>query len=56
MGKKEIIKLLNEISIIYEMMDENFFKIRAYANAARALEMSDIDVNKSNQKIVGFLQ
>jgi len=32
MGKKEIIKLLNEISIIYEMMDENFFKIRAYAN------------------------
>ncbi|MBE3036315.1 MAG: histidinol-phosphatase, partial [Candidatus Atribacteria bacterium] len=47
MGKKEIIKLLNEISIIYEMMDENFFKIRAYANAARALEMSDIDVNKS---------
>ncbi|MBU4293774.1 MAG: DNA polymerase/3'-5' exonuclease PolX [Actinobacteria bacterium] len=47
MGKKEIIKLLNEISIIYEMRDENFFKIRAYANAARALEMSDIDINKS---------
>src|SRR4030042_6684445 len=47
MGKKEIIKLLNEISVIYEMMDENFFKIRAYANAARVLEMSDIDVNKS---------
>jgi DNA polymerase (family 10) len=47
MGKKEIIKLLNEISIIYEIMDENFFKIRAYANAARALEMSDIDVNKN---------
>src|SRR4030042_2500290 len=47
MGKKEIIKLLNEISIIYEMMDENFFKIRAYVNAARALEMSDIDVNKN---------
>jgi len=47
MDKKEIIKLLNEISIIYEMMDENFFKIRAYINAARALEMSDIDINKS---------
>jgi len=47
MGKKEIIKLLNEISIIYEMMDENFFKIRAYANAARALQMSDIDVTKN---------
>lgn len=47
MGKKEIIKLLNEISIIYEMRDENFFKIRAYTNAARALEMSDIDINKS---------
>ncbi|MCG2788533.1 MAG: DNA polymerase/3'-5' exonuclease PolX [Actinomycetia bacterium] len=47
MGKKEIIKLLNEISVIYEMRDENFFKIRAYANAARALEMSDIDINKS---------
>ncbi|OFW45534.1 MAG: histidinol-phosphatase, partial [Actinobacteria bacterium RBG_13_35_12] len=29
------------------MMDENFFKIRAYVNAARALEMSDIDVNKN---------
>jgi DNA polymerase (family X) len=47
MGKKEIVKLLNEISIIYEMMDENFFKIRAYANAARALELSDIDINKN---------
>ncbi len=47
MNKKEIIKLLNEISTIYEMMDENFFKIRAYANAARALEMSDIDLSKN---------
>ncbi|MCL5070978.1 MAG: DNA polymerase/3'-5' exonuclease PolX [Actinobacteria bacterium] len=47
MDKKEIVKLLNEISIIYEIMDENFFKIRAYANAARALEMSGIDINKS---------
>lgn len=46
MDKKEIVKLLNDISIIYEMMDENFFKIRAYVNAARALEMSDIDLNK----------
>ncbi|MCL5072554.1 MAG: DNA polymerase/3'-5' exonuclease PolX [Actinobacteria bacterium] len=47
MDKKEIVKLLNEISIIYEIMDGNFFKIRAYANAARALEMSGIDINKN---------
>ncbi|MCL4378480.1 MAG: DNA polymerase/3'-5' exonuclease PolX, partial [Actinobacteria bacterium] len=43
--KKEIVKILNEISIFYELKNENFFKIRAYDNASRALEVSDIDLN-----------
>ena len=43
--KKEIVKILAEISICYDLKNENFFKIRAYDNAARALEVSDIDLN-----------
>ncbi|MBM3710386.1 MAG: DNA polymerase/3'-5' exonuclease PolX, partial [Actinobacteria bacterium] len=47
MNKKEIIKILNEISIFYELKDENFFKIRAYQTAARALEVSEIDITEN---------
>jgi DNA polymerase (family 10) len=44
MNKKDIAKVLDEISIFYELKDENFFKIRAYQMAARALEVSDIEI------------
>ncbi len=46
MDKEEIIKILKDISVFLELKDENPFKIRAYQNAARALESSDIDLNK----------
>jgi DNA polymerase (family 10) len=43
MNKKEIVDILNEICILLELKGENFFKIRAYRMAARALEVADID-------------
>jgi DNA polymerase (family X) len=43
MDKEEVIKILKEISVLLELKDENPFKIRAYQNAARALESSDLD-------------
>src|SRR4030066_1077344 len=45
MDKEEIVKILKEISVLLELKDENFFKIRAYQNAARSLEASDIDLS-----------
>ena len=47
MDKEEIIKILKDISVFLELKDENSFKIRAYQNAARAFESSDIDLNKN---------
>ena len=47
MDKREIVEILKEISILYELKGENFFKIRAYQAASRALEVSDIDINKN---------
>jgi DNA polymerase (family X) len=49
MNKKEIVKILNDVSVFYELKDENFFKIRAYQNAARALEVSDIDITRNTK-------
>jgi DNA polymerase (family 10) len=46
MDKEEIIKILKEISVLLELKDENPFKIRAYQNSARALETSDMELNK----------
>ena len=43
MDKEEVIKILKEISVLLELKDENSFKIRAYQNASRALEASEID-------------
>lgn len=47
MEKKDIVKILNEISIFYELKGENFFKIRAYQIAAKALEISEIKLTKN---------
>ena len=49
MDKNSIVKTLEEISIMLELKDENPFKIRAYQNAASALEKSDIDISKNIQ-------
>ncbi len=43
MDKEEVIKILKEISVLLELKDENPFKIRAYQNATRVLEASEID-------------
>jgi DNA polymerase (family X) len=47
MDKEEVIKILKEIAVLLELKDENPFRIRAYQNAARALESSDMNFNKS---------
>jgi DNA polymerase (family 10) len=46
MDKDSIIKSLEEIAIMLELKNENPFKVRAYRNAARALETSDIEINE----------
>ncbi|MBC7334038.1 MAG: DNA polymerase/3'-5' exonuclease PolX [Actinobacteria bacterium] len=46
MDKKDVARILNEIATLLELKDENPFKIRAYTNAARALEASDIDLTE----------
>jgi len=51
MNKKDIAKILDEISIFYELTGENFFKIRAYQMAARALEVSDIEIIRGNTNL-----
>jgi DNA polymerase (family X) len=57
--KKEIVGILNEICILLELKGENFFRIRAYQMAARALEVTDIRIDNSTsaeelQKINGI--
>ncbi|HEX7560788.1 MAG TPA: DNA polymerase/3'-5' exonuclease PolX, partial [Candidatus Humimicrobiaceae bacterium] len=59
MDKKEIVGLLNEICVLLELKGENFFKIRAYQIAAKALEVTDIVIDSSTsaeelQKISGI--
>ncbi|PNR94276.1 histidinol phosphatase [Petrotoga sp. HWH.PT.55.6.1] len=44
MDKKTVIDILNEIGLLLELKGENPFKIRAYYNAARALETLDEDI------------
>ena len=59
MDKKEIVSILNEVCVLLELKGENFFKIRAYQMAARALEVTDIAIDSSTsveelQKINGI--
>jgi DNA polymerase (family X) len=44
MNKHDIAKLLDEIGILLDLQGENAFKIRAYHNAARALENLEEDL------------
>ncbi|POZ93110.1 DNA polymerase/3'-5' exonuclease PolX, partial [Petrotoga halophila] len=44
MDKKTVINILNEIGLLLELKGENPFKIRAYYNAARAIETLDEDI------------
>ncbi len=58
MTKSQIAEVLEEIATLLELKDENPFKIRAYANAARSLEtfggnLSDLQDEEALAKIPG---
>ena len=59
MIKSQIAQVLEEIATLLELKDENVFKIRAYANAARSLEtfggnISDLKDEEALAKIPGI--
>src|ERR1700737_5066441 len=59
MTKSEIAVVLEEIGTLLELKDENPFKIRAYANAARSIEtfggnLSDLKDEEALAKIPGI--
>ena len=59
MTKNEIAQALEEISTLLELKDENPFKIRAYANAARSIEawggsLADLENEEALAKIPGI--
>jgi len=59
MTKSEIAVVLEEIATLLELKDENPFKIRAYANAARSIEtfggnLSDLKDEEALAKIPGI--
>src|SRR6202035_2300152 len=59
MTKGEIAVVLEEIATLLELKDENPFKIRAYANAARSLEtfggnLSNLEDEEALSKIPGI--
>lgn len=59
MTKSEIAVVLEEIATLLELKDENPFKIRAYANAARSIEtfggnLSDLKNEEALAKIPGI--
>src|SRR5882762_2447211 len=59
MTKSQIAEVLEEIATLLELKDENPFKIRAYANAARSIEawggsLSDLQDEEALAKIPGI--
>jgi DNA polymerase (family 10) len=59
MTKSQIAQVLEEIATLLELKDQNPFKIRAYANAARSLEtfggnLSDLQDEEALAKIPGI--
>src|ERR1700694_4299192 len=59
MTKSQIAEVLQEIATLLELKDENPFKIRAYANAARSLEtfggsLPDLQDEEALAKIPGI--
>src|SRR5207245_9701118 len=59
MTKSQIAEVLKEIATLLELKDENPFKIRAYANAARSLEtfggnVADLQDEEALAKIPGI--
>src|SRR5947208_40014 len=61
MTKSQIAEVLEEIATLLELKDENPFKIRAYANAARSLEtfggnLADLQDEEALGKIPGIVK
>ena len=59
MTKAQIAEVLEKIATLLELKDENLFKIRAYANAARSIEawggnMADLQDEEALKKIPGI--
>src|SRR5438874_13758719 len=59
MTKEEIARVLEQIAALLELKGENPFKIRAYVNAARAIEtfggnIPDLKDEEAVAKIPGF--
>src|SRR5260370_10439214 len=59
MTKSQIAEVLEEVATLLELKDENPFKIRAYANAARSLEtlhgnLGDLQDEEALAKIPGI--
>jgi len=59
MTKAQIAEVLSEIATLLELKDENPFKIRAYANAARSIEtwggnLADLQDEEALAKIPGI--
>ena len=46
MEKREVVRILEEIALLLELKGENPFKSRAYANAARVLEGTPMDLRE----------
>lgn len=44
MDKKQVAQILHEIGVLLEIKGENPFKVRAYINGARTIEMLDEDI------------
>jgi len=49
MDKNSIIRALEEIAVMLELKDENPFRIRAYRNAAHALETAELEINENTK-------
>ncbi|MEJ2637902.1 MAG: helix-hairpin-helix domain-containing protein, partial [Calditrichia bacterium] len=46
MDKKDVIQILEEMSVLLDLKGENVFKVRAYANAARTLQGISGDIGQ----------
>src|SRR3989338_8437410 len=50
MRNKEVAKILGEIAIYLEMMNENVFKVRAYEKAAQTIDSMPDDIGEIYKK------
>lgn len=46
MDKKEISTVLQEVALLLELKGENPFKVKAYSNAARSIEILEEDLEE----------